>query len=172
MLPLASKGPQVDELPDGPCVQVGRPTVLDDGTVIACCNTEFAATDRSSPLRIGDMGSEGLSRSIENGFNSTWVRALRVLGPRWLAEQLPPECRPALPANFAEGDICSVCTVLCNQAALRLHIERALDAPATARLIDVLWMSYMAGCEDAFDCAPNSNEAGNPPKRACSVGVD
>jgi hypothetical protein len=68
-----------------PCELVNRPTVMDDGAYLMCCNT-VNYRKGSSGLRMGSAKTESLDDLMSRHTGDPVVWALRALGPRFLLE--------------------------------------------------------------------------------------
>ena len=102
------KGP---EFPCGHCDRINRPVVLEDGKVVACCNTPVVGCQSSeSPLVLGNLKSHTLMEVYNQARSNPVVQAIRVLGPKFLAERLVENgLAGELKGLYRKGDICDLC---------------------------------------------------------------
>src|SRR5205823_2463399 len=85
-VPEAHWRPHSQNLPGGRCDLVNRPVVLEDGDVLACCNTTVAKRCKLSPLVIGNTHREALPDILCRAREDDLLQAIRVFGPRFVAE--------------------------------------------------------------------------------------
>ncbi|SFM76098.1 radical SAM protein [Rugamonas rubra] len=124
------------QLPPGACRQLHRPTLLENGTVLACCNTTIAAKCAGSPLIMGQLDEPSLAGVLARGRARPLLQALRVLGPALLVPALPPAQRAQLAGLYPKDDICALCSdIMANPAAVA-SLESALQDGPLKRLLD------------------------------------
>lgn len=128
--------PWQDSPPTGPCHLLNRPTVLEDRSVLACCNTPMARACTESPLTLGNAGETPLHDILEDAARDPLLRALRILGPAFLLELLGAEGRQVLRSRYRQGDICTLCTDIMGSAHMVALLRERLPAHAMARVLD------------------------------------
>nr|WP_281406139.1 radical SAM protein [Mesorhizobium sp. B1-1-7] len=128
--------PDLRELPPGRCDVINRPVVMENGDVLACANTVTASRTDGNYLKIGNIREKKLSAILDDGKSSNFVRAMRVLGPKFLADQLPSQDRSKLRAFYPKDDICQLCEDLV-APSMRAGLERVLHSEQLSRAIFV-----------------------------------
>lgn len=118
-----------------PCALVNRPTVLEDRTVLACCNTPIAREVAQSPLILGHVDETPLSEILTGQPVDPLIQALRVAGPAFLASLLGPEGEDLLQAPYRKGDICTLCVALMKDQGRVQRLRERLTAHPHSRPI-------------------------------------
>ncbi len=95
-----------------PCTLVNRPTVLENRSVLACCNTTIASQVAQGPLILGHVDQTPLDQILSRDKIDPLIQALRVAGPAFLASLLGQEGEDLLNAPYRQGDICGVCVAV------------------------------------------------------------
>jgi pyruvate-formate lyase-activating enzyme len=70
-----------------PCGMAAWPVVVYDGTVVACCNQRVTDGDIPDHLRLGHAATDDWATIRERALTSGMLRAIRVFGPQYLADQ-------------------------------------------------------------------------------------
>jgi hypothetical protein len=112
-------------LPSGPCHQLNRPTVLENGAVLACCNTTAAKRCADTPLNLGNIHDTPLANLLHAGREHRLLEGLRLLGPAVLVDTFLPRERARLP-RYAQGDVCALCTDLLTDAEMMSQLDKVL----------------------------------------------
>lgn len=123
------------DYPIGHCRQLNRPVVLEDGSVFACCNTTVSARCSDSPLNLGNIADAPLSEVMSRADQADTIQALRVFGPKFLAETLDKDCVGELRGSYLQGDICSLCSDLMSKPNIVEAISRNLNTPDYRQVI-------------------------------------
>jgi hypothetical protein len=118
-----------------PCALVNRPTVLEDRTVLACCNTTIARQVAHSPLILGHVDQTPLTEILAGQPVDPLIQALRVAGPAFLASLLGPEGELLLQAPYRRGDICTLCVALMKDPERVQRLRNRLTAHPHSRPI-------------------------------------
>src|SRR5262249_50877647 len=92
-----------------------------------------------SPLLIGHLQERPLAESLTAARHNRFIRAVRVLGPRGIAERLTEEEQRTLPREFPVGNICALCCALTSIPELKQAVDRVLNEEKMRRFVDVLW---------------------------------
>nr|QEO74357.1 hypothetical protein [uncultured bacterium] len=124
-------------LPSGRCDLVNRPVVLEDGDVLACCNTTVAKRCKRSPLVVGNTHREALPDILRRAREDTLLQAIRIFGPRFVAERLDTDERARLGGEYRDGDICALCSDIMSDARLTEGAIQACGAEETQRLVAI-----------------------------------
>lgn len=95
-----------------PCGVASWPIVTFDGTVIACCNQHVVDMGRNAPdhLKLGHSSTDGWPEIRARSSGSPTLRAIRTVGPRYIAREsgaVPP------------ADQCAACYELSAPASRR-----------------------------------------------------
>lgn len=124
------------ELPDRPCDRANRPVMMPDGEVVACCNTAVAIRPESKPLRHGNLADRSFAEISADAKRDVLVEAIRVLGPKHLAEELRERgFADRFDKFYREGDICALCADLFATSEQRAALnEIAADPEFQARV--------------------------------------
>lgn len=117
-LPEANYRSKTKQYPIGKCSLINRPVVLEDGDVLACCNTTVSKTCKKSPLIMGNIKEETLESIFDRADKNLLLQAIRNLGPSFLAENLTYDQKKELKGVYLEGDICSICTDIMSKPKL------------------------------------------------------
>lgn len=123
-------------LPSGRCDLVNRPVILEDGDVLACCNTTVAKRCKHSPLIVGNTHREPLPEILHRAREDNLLQAIRCFGPRFLAERLEPDERAQLNREYREGDICALCSDIMSDPHLGEAARRAVETQEAKLLIE------------------------------------
>jgi hypothetical protein len=123
-------------LPAGSCRQLGRPTLLENGSVLACCNTTMAKKCESSPLDLGRISQAPLAELLRRGRQDRILQALGTLGPAILAGALPPEMANDLPRLYPKNDICSLCSELMGHPQAVARLRHEVESGSLKNLLD------------------------------------
>jgi hypothetical protein len=134
-LPEANCQTAKPTLPKGLCRLLNRPVVLENGSVLACCNTTVAKACAESNLNLGNVSSEPLVTILNRAKSDYLIQAIRVFGPSFLAEQLSKDHYIKLKGEYLDGDICSLCSDIMSKPELVAALEGAFQAPNLRRLI-------------------------------------
>jgi hypothetical protein len=95
-----------------PCMLVNRPTILENRSVLGCCNTPIASQVAQGPLILGHVDQTPLDQILSHDKIDPLIQALRVAGPAFLASLLGQEGEDLLNAPYRQGDICGVCVAV------------------------------------------------------------
>jgi len=111
-----------------PCQMAAWPVVTYDGTVFACCNQE--AVDEKSPghLRVGHA-SEGWPVLLERYRRMPFIRAVRVLGPRVIAQKV---------GAGVTKDFCGTCRSIPDTPEVAAALEEMTSSPSFVRIETVV----------------------------------
>jgi hypothetical protein len=128
------------ELPMGACNLLNRSTIIENGMVLACCNTPIAKQCSGSPLNLGNINDTSLSVIIERKKADRVIQGLRLLGPAVLARSLEPEEFSLLPKAYPANDICALCTAMMGRSAITTDIAYQLTTGKLKNLLDAAIM--------------------------------
>jgi MoaA/NifB/PqqE/SkfB family radical SAM enzyme len=123
--------------PEGRCWLINRPVILEDGSVLACCNTTVAKKCGQSPLILGSIEHEPLQEILERASQSQLIQAIHLFGPSFLAENLDDESKTKLKGEYVKGDICSLCADMMSNPDLAAAVADIAVSSKTTRLIAV-----------------------------------
>jgi pyruvate-formate lyase-activating enzyme len=128
------------DLPSGGCMQVRRPVILENKSVLACCNTTVAKRVSASPLNAGTIGGSANLRSLLFALRSDpIIQILNVFGPSYFAQRLSHAARRLLQKEYVIGDICSLCADMMSDQTITTEIKSIAESPDTqARLATAL----------------------------------
>lgn len=130
--------PQTRTLPRGRCSQINRPVILEDGIVLACCNTCVARDCLESPLNLGSIETSSIQSIHDRASKDYIVQAIRVLGPKYLAELLIEEGHAeVLKQSYPEGDICDLCASMMSKVSTVRLLTNALSSKEKRREIAI-----------------------------------
>lgn len=120
--------PIAADVPPTPCHIAAWPTVAYDGTVAACCNQTVIDGPVPPHLRLGHITVDGWHELRERMLGSSLLRAIRVVGPEYLA------ARHGSGAVRCDG-YCETCHRLSDDPALPQRIDALMATPGM-RLIE------------------------------------
>lgn len=120
----------------GGCQLINRPTLLEDRTVLACCNTPIAARCADTPLILGRVGETALPDILARVADDPLLKAVRGLGPAFLGQLLAKEGQTATRERYREGDMCTLCTDIMSEPRHVASLRSQLASDALARLVD------------------------------------
>lgn len=144
--------PQTAVLPGGRCSQINRPVILEDGTVLACCNTCVAGACLSSPLNLGNIANSEIKQIYDDANADLVVQAIRALGPKFLADILVEDGHAAmLKPNYSKDDICGLCGSMMSVRATVNILEQALSSKERRRQIAIARAAEFNEVEMLFD---------------------
>lgn len=127
-VPSGARQPQIVGFPEGACDVAHQPSVDHDGKVLACCNTLLAR--KNDPLQLGDLRKQSFSDISRGAEHNNLLHALRLWGPRRLAEIVMEEgLGDRLKSSHQQGNICSLCDDLLSQTDLVNLLESVLEGP-------------------------------------------
>ena len=119
-LPHKSKERPVAPVEPSPCMMAAWPVVCADGRVTACCNQVVVNGAAPPHLHLGHAAVDTWSALRAKCQNSAKLRAIRTLGPTYLA------------ATFGRGacdGYCATCHTLSDDAHLDERLQVALRSP-------------------------------------------
>ncbi|MFC3886128.1 radical SAM protein [Bacillus songklensis] len=99
-----------------PCAMSSWPVISFDGTIVACCNQDVINGPVPSHLRLGHAAVDDWKTVRERLVNSEFLRAIRLFGPEYLAEQYGSE------RGKCDG-YCSTCYKLSEDPVISNRIE-------------------------------------------------
>lgn len=116
---------ELDVVEANPCLLASWPLVGWDGTITACGNDDVVDGPAPAHLRLGHASTDDWPTIQARCRVSSMMRAIRLLGPEYLAER------------FAEGGrgcdgYCRTCMALSDDDALRGHVEKLMARPSMA----------------------------------------
>jgi organic radical activating enzyme len=122
--------------PPGGCSLLNRPTVVEDGTIVACCNMIVPSKSQNSPLRIVASGEGGFAAARRAAENDFFLQGMRVGGPAYIL-QLLREHGASLASlrQFRSDDMCDACDALTNNPEIVQSIRTVLENPEVRREI-------------------------------------
>jgi hypothetical protein len=126
------------DFPEGRCLQINKPVILENGDVFACCNTEAAARDSHHPLIVGNVANNSLAEIFLTKQADPLLRAIRCLGPAALARLLPPSLKQELRGQYEQGLPCSLCIDLLDNEAIVRFLRELLSQPRFCDLMDAV----------------------------------
>jgi hypothetical protein len=135
-LPDEELAPWQAEPAAGCCNLMNRPTVLENSTVLACCNTPAAEGCADSPLILGDIGETPLDRVLARVADDPLLKAIRVLGPAQLLNLLGSDGQAVLRESYRSGDMCTLCTDMMTDPAIVALLRERLSQGGIARIVD------------------------------------
>jgi organic radical activating enzyme len=132
------------ELPAGRCLQVNRPTLAEDGHLCACCNLSVANRSAPNPLRLGNLSTGSLTDILDRSEQDWLLHALRVGGPRYLAELARTRGVDGVSAKrYRRGAICDLCADLWADPTTSEAVQKALgDADVQAEIASLRALLY------------------------------
>jgi len=136
-LPEAHWRPMTNKFPEGPCPLVARPVVLEDGTVQACCNTTMRDKLIGTPLQFGKISDASLIGMLSTGSQDPLIRALRYLGPAYLAKQLSTEQQLSLSSPMPDGDICTLCTRIVSKPKMVEDLRKNMTTGCESHILNL-----------------------------------
>lgn len=136
-LPEARWRPLSTELPEGSCWLLNHPTILEDGTIMACCNTVIRDKLKNTPLMLGRLGKKPVFNLLQLGAKDKIIRALRVFGPAFLARQLPRRLAVGLDNPMPSGDRCSLCIRIMKSPERVQVLRKILTKPKLEAMLTV-----------------------------------
>jgi hypothetical protein len=156
-LPEANWRPQTNVLPEGRCRQINRPVVLEDGTVMACCNTCATAACKDSPLNLGRLEDSSLEEIHARADTSYIIQAIRSLGPKFLADiVIESGAAHLLKPNYARNDICDLCSSMMSNPRTISVLAEAMNYGAKRGAVAVARASQFDELQMLFDMAGQS----------------
>jgi hypothetical protein len=120
----------------GPCNLLNRPTILEDRTVLACCNTTIAAQCAKSPLILGHAEEAPLPAVLARTAKDPLLKAVRALGPTFLAQILGSDGQAAIREKYRDGDMCTLCADIMSEPRMVALLRERLSSSSTSRLVD------------------------------------
>ena len=137
-LPEALRRGAVEQYPTGGCRQLNRPVVVENGGVLACCNTTVYGKVTGSPLDGGQLNAnEDLSTKLKRFKQDTILQALRVFGPSFFANRLTLDAKRRLKGQYIEDDICDLCSEIMADEHFLGELQQIVKEPGVERLIQV-----------------------------------
>jgi len=106
------------------CDLVNRPTVIEDGSLLMCCNTVDYA-DGSAGLKLGSLCDSPLDALLSQHASDPIVNFLRAFGPKFLLE-LDDRLRGVVDKPFYPEDKCASCRVLMQDQERLKHLRERL----------------------------------------------
>lgn len=126
--PAAQRRPS-RAFPAGACDFAHQPLVTHDGTLLVCCNQRVAR--KYKPLQLGNLEDTSLEELTRAAHENLLLQALRVWGPRELAEWLVADgLGGRLQGSYRGNDLCSLCEDVVSQPDLVAHLRARLQASA------------------------------------------
>lgn len=105
----ALRGPHAAKPPDAACTAAATPMVFPDGRVVGCIGPAISLRG-SHPLLLGNLRRLPLADIFDAAEGNAILQALRVWGPRKLAELVATSGpRDALPASYLAHSPCDAC---------------------------------------------------------------
>ena len=125
------------------CAGLLMPTVLPDGTVMACCSV-WMLDKRSTALAVGRLDQEPLGAILHRAARNPVLAAMAAFGPAGLAARIP-----RLSHVVSEGKSrCQNCLAFLNDPALQKNVEqtilgnRAFHQEMAGRLMMLEWSGF------------------------------
>jgi hypothetical protein len=151
VLPEAQWRPLASALPSGRCVLINRPVILDDGRIVACCNTCVSGRLSGGPLVLGDIERTTIESAYHCADSSYIVQAIRARGPEFLGDILIEVGEGgALNGPYRDGDICSLCYDIMSQPRLVQILERAMLESTRRKAVAVARAAHFDELEMLF----------------------
>jgi organic radical activating enzyme len=123
--------------PEGRCLQINKPVLLENGDVSACCNTEAVPRNVAHPLVIGNVRDDSLANILNRKAADELLSAIRLLGPASLADLLPPEAKQRLSGRYLQGLPCSICTDMLRDPYIVKHLRDLVSQPRMKVLMKI-----------------------------------
>lgn len=121
------------ELPSQGCEAAAAPAILPDGRVMACCGGTMADPERWPALTIGNLNRESIGEILRRANRHRLVHALRLLGPKALADIAQEDAGETLfRRRYERHNICDICRDLCTNPQIVARLEAYLDRPEVA----------------------------------------
>lgn len=124
----APAGARAERVEADPCGVATWPVVGFDGTVVACGNDDVIEGPTPSHLRLGHLDRDGWPEIRARSQRSSMVRALRLYGPRHLADRFRA-------GGLACDGYCQSCMTLPEVPGLEARVEE-LMARASTRVVE------------------------------------
>ncbi len=125
-LPRAPE-PERPGFPEGACDSAHQPVIDTDGTVVACCNVSLAR--RTPPLVLGSLRDLGLPAITRAAEEDVLRHAIRVFGPKYLADLVVEKGEGARLKGRYPADICALCHDVLRQPELVSLLREELARP-------------------------------------------
>lgn len=136
VLPEAIRRGVSDKHPAGNCPQLNRPVIVEDGRLLACCNTTIVDTVHGSPLDGGRLDEkDSLARKLVRLKADGVLQAIRLFGPAFFADRLSTSGRVQLKGHYVIDDICDLCQDMMSRPDVVAEIEAISTSPATKQLV-------------------------------------
>lgn len=114
-------------LPAGACDSAHQPVIDTDGTVVGCCNVALAR--RTPPLVLGSLRDVGLPALTRAAESDVLRHAIRVFGPKYLADLVVSRGEGGRLAARYPADICALCHDVLRQPELVAILNEELSRP-------------------------------------------
>ena len=138
-IPEANWRDEANAPPSDLCVQINKPVILENGVMLACCNTE--AIPRSvarHPLIVGNVHETPIEDLLRKKNHDPLLRAIRLMGPGALAGLLPSHLAEKLSGRYQQGLPCSVCLEILAHDDLVLCLREIIEQQPIAAYLNVL----------------------------------
>lgn len=121
-----------ERVPDMPCPWLGAPWVHEDSWMCACPNLDVHQ-QADHPLKLGKLGVNTFQEISQRASEDWFVQALRVYGPRSLAEKFPLQAWGWQKHAFHGGSICDLCHSLTGTPGLVERIRKEVAGSQSAQ---------------------------------------
>jgi hypothetical protein len=148
--------PDLSAIEDVPCPWLGTPWLHEDGVVTACPNLDVHKK-AAHPLQLGRLHDATFEALSARADRDSYLQALRVLGPRGLAENFPVEEWGWDRAAFKGTTACELCHSLASTPELPARLREAAVAEELSGRIAALRLMLYA---EAPAPAPEPRGAG------------
>ena len=121
---------RLEALPELGCSAAAIPVICPDGRVMACCGDTMADPRRWESLTMGDLHRESLADVFARIEGRRLVHALRILGPKRLAQLASRELGEEIFARwYQKHNICDICRDVCTNPRVLDALRQCLDDP-------------------------------------------
>jgi hypothetical protein len=127
------------DFPEGACKMANQPTVLENGRILACCNTTVSTRCKGTPLDLGQLSTTSLGSALQRSSQDVILETIRVFGPAYLARLMVKHgMNDRLSGRYEKGLLCGLCKEITSQPdvvdALRQECERFGTAEQVAKV--------------------------------------
>ncbi len=127
-----------EKWPSGGCPQLARPVIVEDGTLLACCNTTILDVARGSFLDAGCVVSgHDVDRKLGELRQNRIVSLMHLFGPSFFASRIDTSGSALDGKSYRKSDICGLCRDLISCNRLRSEMEKIADDPRFSRIADL-----------------------------------
>jgi organic radical activating enzyme len=127
----------IHQVPDMPCPWLGSPWVHEDGIVSACPRLDVWKTP-SHPLQLGNLNAQDFNEIAARAEGDAYLQALRVFGPRKIAETFPVEAWGWDRQAFEGSTICDLCNSLASVRELPQRVREYTAGQGLENRINLL----------------------------------